>query len=113
MAGVLKPITFTREIDGTVIDLIVPKEFIRDIELRGKHLMILIRVTGPDRGKVTDYFEDTQGESFRIETTENNGEEIDNDFSLTSVYLDEGPPLSVDIDIEPAMVRAILDFEMK
>ncbi len=113
MAGVLEPITFNREIGGVMRGLMVPKEFIRDIDLRGEHLMILIRVTGPDTGKVTDFFEDSEGESFSIETTENNGEKISDEFILTSIYLDEGPPLSVDIDIEPAMVRAILDFKRK
>ena len=41
------------------------------------------------------------------------GREINDDFILTDLYLDEGPNLSVDIDIEPPMVRVILDFLMK
>ena len=38
---------------------------------------------------------------------------IKEDFILTDIYMDEGPKLSVDIDIEPPMVRVILDFLMK
>lgn len=113
MAGVLEPITFTLKVEGETTDLIVPKEFIRDIDFHGEHLMIYIRVTGPDTGKVTDFFQDCEGKSFFIETTENLGEEIYDEFICTSIYQDEGPPLSVDIDSEPPMVRAILDFERK
>jgi hypothetical protein len=113
MAGVLEPITFTQKADENTVDLIVPKEFIRDIDFRFRHLMIYIRVTGPDTGKVTDFFEDKEGESFIIDTTENQGHKISDEFILSSAYLDEGPLLSVDIDTEPPMVRAILDFERK
>ncbi len=113
MAAVLEPITFTQSIEGEKKDLIIPKEFIRDIERYGKHLMIYIRVTGPDTWKVTEFFEDREGETFTIDTTENQGEKISNNFLLTSVYNDEGPPISVDIDVEPEMIRAILDFEEK
>lgn len=111
MAGVLEPITFTLKKEKGLTDLIVPKEFIRDIDFHGGHLMIYIRVTGPDTGKVTEFFSDSEGKSFHIETTENMGERIFDEFVLTSIYQDEGPPLFVDIDSEPPMVRAILDFE--
>ncbi len=113
MAGVLEPITFTRSKDGDIKDLIIPKEFIKDIETYGNHLMIYIRVTGPDTWKVTEFFEDREGRSFTIDTTENQGDKISDDFILTSIYMDDGPPLSADIDVEPQMTRAILDFDKK
>jgi hypothetical protein len=113
MAGVLEPIIFKLKEEKDSKDLIVPKEFIRDIDFHGRHLMVYLRVTGPDTGKVTDFFNDREGSSFYIETTENQGEEISGEFILTSIFRDEGPPLSVDIDSEPAMIRAILDFERK
>ncbi len=113
MTGVLEPITFTQEIEGKLYDLIVPKEFIRDIELRGEHLNIMLRVTGPDMGKINDFFEDNEEQVFKIKTTENTGEKISNKFILTSAYIDEGPHLNIDIDIEPPSVRAILDFKRK
>ncbi len=113
MTAVVEPITFTQSIEGEIKDLIIPKEFIRDIERYGKHLMVYIRVTGPDIWKVTEFFEDREGKTFTIDTTENRGEKISDDFVLTSVYMDDGPPISVDIDVEPPMIRAILDFEAK
>lgn len=112
MVGVLEPITFTTRVNDEKTDLIVPKEFIRDIDFHAGHLMIYIRVTGPDTDKVSDFF-DSESKSFQIETTENEGGKISDEFILTSSYLDEGPPLSVDIDSEPPMVRAILDFKKK
>lgn len=113
MTAVVEPITFTQSIEGEIKDLIIPKEFIRDIERYSKHLMVYIRVTGPDIWKVTEFFEDREGKTFTIDTTENQGEKISDDFLLTSVYMDDGPPISVDIDVEPPMIRAILDFETK
>lgn len=113
MMAVLEPITFTQNVDGEVKDLIIPKEFIRDIEMHGKHLMVYIRVTGPDTWKVTEFFEDREGKTFTVNTTENQGGKINDDFLLTSAYIDEGPPISVDITTEPPMTRAILDFEKK
>ncbi len=113
MAAVLEPITFTQSIDGDMKDLIIPKEFIRDIEKYGKHLMIYVRVTGPDTWKVTEFFEDREDKIFTIDTTENQGDKISDDFLLTSVYMDDGPPISTDIDVEPPMIRAILDFDRK
>ena len=113
MAGVLEPVTFTQNIDGEIKDLIIPKEFIRDIESFGKHLMIYVRVTGPDIWKVSEFFEEREGKTFTINTTENLGEEISDDFTLTSVYMDGGPPISTDINVGPPMIRAILDFEEK
>jgi hypothetical protein len=113
MAGVLEPITFTQNLEGEIKDLIIPREFIRDIESRKGHLMIYIRVTGPDTWKVTEFFEEREGNIFTIDTTENMGEKISDDYVLTSTYIDDGPPISTDIDVEPPMIRAILDFDRK
>jgi hypothetical protein len=111
VTGVLEPITFGQEVDGKVYELIIPKEFIRDVQFPGEHLTIMLRVTGPDTGKITDFFEDYEEQLFKIKTTENTGEKISDEFILTSAYIDEGPHLSADIDIEPPSVRAILDFK--
>ena len=113
MAGVLEPITFTQNQEGEIKDLIIPKEFIRDIETRGKHLMIYIRVTGPDAWKVSEFFDEREENIFTVDTTENLGEKISDNYILTSVYIDDGPPISTDIDVEPPMIRAILDFDLK
>ena len=113
MTGILEPITFSQEVDGKVYELIIPKEFIRDVQFPGEHLTIMLRVTGPDTGKITDFFEDYEEQVFKIKTTENTGEKISDEFILTSTYIDEGPHLSADIDIEPISVRAILDFKKK
>jgi hypothetical protein len=111
VTGILEPITFSQEVDGKVYELIIPKEFIRDVQFPGEHLTIMLRVTGPDTGKITDFFEDYEEQLFKIKTTENTGEKISDEFILTSAYIDEGPHLSADIDIEPPSVRAILDFK--
>ena len=113
MVGVLEPITFSQKVDGNVYELIIPKEFIRDVQFASEHLTIMLRVTGPDTGKITDFFEDYEEQLFKIETTENTGEKISDEFILTSAYIDEGPHLSADIDIEQPSVRAILDFKKK
>ena len=113
MAGVLEPVTFTKIVGEQIKDLVIPKEFIRDFEHLDKHLMIYTRVTGPDAWKVSKFFEDQEGKIFSIDTTESQVGVISDDYILTSAYLDEGPHLSADIDIEPPMVRAILDFEKK
>ncbi len=113
MTGVLEPVTFSQEIEGKIYDLIVPKEFIRDVEFSEEHLTIMLRVTGPDTGKINEFFEDNEEQVFKIKTTENTGEKISNEFILTSAYIDEGPHLNIDIDIEPISVRAILDFKKK
>jgi hypothetical protein len=112
---VTEPITFTREINGTNIDLIVPEGFVKDLHFPTKeHLMLMLRVIGPDTNKVVDFFEDSDDQVFNIKTVSAvDGKEIKEDFILTDIYLDEGPTLSVDIDIEPPMVRVILDFLMR
>lgn len=97
------------------MDLIVPEGFVKDFHfLTDKHLMVMLRVIGPDTGKVIDFFEDGEDEVFNIKTVETQeGRMIKEDFILTDIYMDEGPKLSVDIDIEPPLVRVILDFIMK
>ena len=112
---VSEPVTFTREINGTKIDLIVPEGFVKDLHfLTDEHLMLMLRVVGPDLNKVIDFFEDAEDEVFNIRTVDAvGGRIIKEDFILTDIYMDEGPKLSVDIDIEAPMVRLILDFIMK
>jgi hypothetical protein len=113
LAEVLEPITFIQEIDGSKIDLIVPEEFVRDLHFSTKkHLMIMLRVVGTDSKKVSDFFEDGEEKVFTLKTVEaNHNLKIDDKFILTSLYMDEGPPISVDIDQETYMVRLIMDFE--
>jgi hypothetical protein len=115
LVEILEPVTFSREIEGSKSDLIIPEEFIRDFHFStDHHIMIMIRVVGVDAMKVRDYFQDAEGEIFTLKTTEGgHGNEISGEFMLTDIYMDEGPPLGVDIDQEPAMVRLILDFKMK
>jgi hypothetical protein len=115
MAIVTEPIIFSREINGINADLIIPEIFVKDLHFSTpEHFMLMIRVTGPDTGKVMDFFEDAEDEIFNIETVEaKNNREINGKFILTDSYVDEGPQLSVDIDIEPEMVRVILDFIAK
>jgi hypothetical protein len=112
---VSEPVTFTREVNGTNVDLIVPEGFVKDLHfLTKEHLMLMLRVVGPDLNKVIDFFEDSEDEIFNIKTVDAvGGRVIKEDFILTDIYIDEGPNLSVDIDIEAPMVRLILDFIMK
>jgi len=115
LAVVKEPIIFSREINGLNVDLIIPEVFVKDLHFTTpEHMMLMIRVTGPDTGKVMDFFEDAEDEVFNIETVESKDErEINGKYILTDSYIDEGPQLSVDIDIEPEMVRVILDFIAK
>jgi hypothetical protein len=114
MADVNEPITFIREINGSKIDLIIPEIFVKDFHFSTEeHLMIMLRVTGPDTKKVIGFFENTEDEIYHINTNYNKDMKISEDFILTDSYIDEGPNLSVDIDIEPEMVRVILDFLLK
>lgn len=116
MPQTMETITFNKknESDSDLKTLIVPEEFVRDLHYSSeKHLMIMIRVMGHDSAMVRDYFMDTEGEAFNIETTEGfEMDEISSDFILTSLFLDEGPSLSVDINQEQAMVRVLMDLEM-
>lgn len=116
MSQEMETLTFDKKnkLASTLVQLIVPEEFVRDLHYSSeKHLMIMIRVMGRDSAMVRDYFKDSEGETFSIKTTQGFGmDEISNDFILTSLYMDEGPALSVDIDQEPAMVRILMDLEM-
>ena len=115
MKYVSEPITFTRKMNGNNVDLIIPEGFVKDLHFSTKeHLMLMLRVVGPDLNKVVDFFEDGEDEVFNIKTVDAvGGRVIKEDFILTDIYMDEGPNLSVDIDIEAPMVRLILDFLMK
>lgn len=114
MAEILEPITFELEIDELKSDLIIPEEFIRDFHFAtDQHLMIMIRVIGGDAIKVRDFFEDTEGEVFRLRTVDGNNQEINGEFLLADMHMDEGPSIGVDIDQDQAIVRLILDFKMK
>lgn len=115
LADVKEPISFGRVVNGSIIDLIVPEVFVKDVHFTTpEHLMLMIRVTGPDSGKLKNYFEDSEDEIFEINTViSQNNQKISGKYILTDIYLDEGPQLSVDIDIEPETVRVILDFLKK
>lgn len=114
MAEILEPITFSREIKDKSSDLIIPEDFIKDFHFStDKHLMIMIRVPGRDAMKVRDYFKDTEGEIFSLKTVGADDKKISDKFVLDDMYMDEGPPVGVDINQEQAMVRLILDFKLK
>ena len=114
MEYISEPLTFSKEIQGSMNDLIVPEGFVKDFHFSTEeHLMVMLRVVGPDTNKVVDFFENGEDEIYNIKTLTVEGKEIDKKFILTDLYLDEGPTLSVDIDIEPTMVRLILDFLLK
>lgn len=112
LTGVSEAVTFIQEAEGVKTDLIVPREFVKDFHFSTEeHLMIMLRVVGPDTSKVVDFFEDGEEELFIIDTTAGDGEKVSDEFLLISMYMDEGPAISVDIDTEPAMLRVILDFK--
>ena len=115
LAVVIEPVSFGRVVNGSIVDLIVPEVFVKDIHFSTpEHLMLMIRVTGPDSDKLRKYFEETEDEIFDIKTVlSENNQKISGKYILTDIYLDEGPQLSVDIDIEPETVRVILDFYKK
>ena len=112
MTDVLVPITFSRKIKGDIKDLTVDEEFVRDFHFStDQHLMIMLRIMGPDLDLARDFFKSGQDAIFKIKTISDNKKEISDNFRLNSIYMDEGPPVSVDIDPEPEMIRLILDFE--
>lgn len=115
MSVVKEPVSFGRMANGSISDLIVPEVFIKDIHFSTPdHMMIMIRVTGPDSSKLKHYFENSDDEIFQISTTlSENNQNVSDDFILTDSYIDDGPSLSVDIDSEPETVRVILDFLRK
>jgi hypothetical protein len=113
MVGVLAPITFGREIERSMREIIIPGDFVKDFHFTSeRHLMIMIRVLGTDSKKVIDFFQDSEKQIFSLKTTEaTEGKEISDQFLLGSMYMDEGPPISVDIDLDQPMARLILDFQ--
>ncbi|MGB9980159.1 hypothetical protein [Methanobacterium sp.] len=114
MAEVLEPVTFSREIEGSMKDLIVPEEFVKDFRfISDTELIVVIRVRGPDIEKPLNFFEDSEGDKFTIKTIENNGNLLSSEFTLIDMESNEGPYLGVDIDIEPPDVKIVLEFEKK
>lgn len=115
MSGVSAPVLFQRKEEGMVKEIIVSEEFVKDFYFRSDaHLMVMLRVMGTDSDRVKDFFEDSEGNEFLVKTTESlHGNQISEEFILSSIYMDEGPPLSVDIDQELPMVRLVLDFQGK
>ncbi|GAB6055913.1 hypothetical protein JCM15415_12290 [Methanobacterium movens] len=107
------PITFKRKIDGEIKDLTVSEEFVMDFHFTTQeHLMVILRVMGRDSQKTKDFFKDTINETFQLKTMDTwKKEKVEDEFTLTDMYLDEGPPLSIDIGVDPYMVRIILDFK--
>jgi hypothetical protein len=97
------------------MDLTVPEELVWDFDFYSdKGLMIMLHIIGKETSGVTDFFQDNEGQVFHIKTIESGrGEEISGEYILNSVYIDEGPPISVDIDPEPPMVRITLEFQLK
>jgi hypothetical protein len=116
MSKTMQTLTFNKKNNSPsdLEKLIIPEEFVRDLHYSSeKHLMIMIRVMGTDSSMVRDYFKDAEGEIFRIESASGFGMgEISNEFIVSSLYMDEGPSLSVDINQEPAMVRILMDLEV-
>ncbi|MGC9517934.1 MAG: hypothetical protein ACP5C3_09600 [Methanomicrobiales archaeon] len=112
MKEVSAPITFSRKIGEEVKDLIVPPEFVRDFHYStDEHLMIILRIMGPDLDKAYEFFKGSENKIYKIDTVETlRDKKISDHFRLNSMYLDEGPPISVDIDTEPEMIRLIMDF---
>lgn len=108
------PTTITFERENAESDVItIPKEFIKDFHhAHDNHLMVMLRIVGRDSKIVKNFLNEGENDIFTIKTTHDiSEEEKSGKFILTSMYLDEGPSISVDIDQEIPMVRAILDFK--
>jgi len=114
LAEVSEPVTFSRKIEGSMSDLIVPNEFIRDFHfLSDKELTIIMQIWGPDLEKSLNFFNDGIGDEFTIKTVESDGKQVSDKFTLIDMETDEGPHLWVDIDIEPPAVKIVVEFEKK
>jgi hypothetical protein len=113
LSGVSAPVSFIRKEEGEIKELIIPQEFVKDFYFRSdEHLMVMLRVMGTDSAQVKDFFKDREEDQFTVKTTESlHGKQISEKLILASIYMDEGHPLSVDIDQELPMVRLILDFQ--
>ena len=49
MAEVLVPVTFSREIEGKISDLVIPEEFVKDFRfISDTEVIVVIRVLGSD-----------------------------------------------------------------
>lgn len=112
MAEVLEPVTFSREIEGSMSDLIVPEKFIKDFSfISDTEITIIMQIVGPDIEKAVNFFKGATGNKFIIKTTRNDGKQISDQFTLIDMESGEGPDLGVDIDIESPKVKLILEFE--
>lgn len=113
MSGVSAPVSFIRREEGE--ELTIPQEFVKDFYFRSdQHLMVMLRVMGTESARVKDFFKDREEDQFTVKTTESlHGNQVSEELILASIYMDEGPPLSVDIDQELPLVRVILDFQRK
>jgi hypothetical protein len=93
-------------------DLVVSEEFIKDFRfISDAELIVVIRVIGPDIEKPINFFEDGKGSKFTIKTIENNGKQVQDEFTLIDMESNEGPYPTADIDIEPQEVKLVLEFE--
>lgn len=112
MSGVSAPVSFIRR-EGE--ELTIPQEFVKDFYFRSdQHLMVMLRVMGTESARVKDFFKDREEDQFTVKTTESlHGNQVSEELILASIYMDEGPPLSVDIDQELPLLRVILDFQRK
>ncbi len=111
---VSEPVTFSQGTEGTMNDLIVPEEFIKDFHfLSDEELVIVMRIWGPDLEKSINFFKDSIGNEFTIKTTLSNGNQISDGFTLIDMETDEGPHLWIDIDTEPPEVKIVVEFEKK
>lgn len=114
MAEVLEPVTFSREIEGSVSDLVLPEEFVKDFRfISDTELIVVIRVIGPDIEKPVSFFEGSEGDTFTIRTIENSGKQVYDEFTLIDMESNEGPYPTADIDIEPQETKLVLEFEKK
>jgi hypothetical protein len=114
LAELLEPVTFSREIEGSMSDLVIPAEFVKDFRfISDTELIVIIRIIGPDIEKPLNFFEESKGDKFTIKTIENNGKQIYDKFTLIDMESNEGPYPTADIDIEPQETKLILEFEKK
>lgn len=112
MAEVLVPVTFSRQIEGSIRDLVIPEDFIKDFHfISDTELLLVIRILGPDIEKPINFFEGHKGDKFTIKTIENNGKQVHGEFTLIDMESNEGPYPTADIDIEPQEVKLVLEFE--
>ena len=114
MAEVLVPVTFSREIDGKISDLVVPEEFIKDFRfISDTELIVVIRVIGQDIEKPLNFFEGGEGYKFTIKTIESTGKQVHDEFTLIDMESNEGPYPTADIDIEPQEIKLVIEFEKR